>query len=143
MVARKIAQKVTEKTGQSFIVENKAGATGTIGTSLVAKAEADGYTLLANDTTFSLLPHIFKQLPFDPVADLQPVGAFVFAPMGVAVSSESRFKNLAELLAEAKRLPNTLMYGTGGPGSSPHFATEALGIAAGVNFIGTGRSCSS
>lgn len=135
VVARKIAQKLGEQTGQTFFVENKAGATGTIGASQVAKAEADGYTLLANDTTFSLLPHIFKNLPFDPAADLVPIGAFVFAPMGVAVSAESRFKTLPELLAEAKRQPNKLTYGTGGPGTTPHFATEALAIAAGVNFM--------
>lgn len=135
VVTRKMAQKLTEQTGQSFFVENKAGATGTIGASQVAKAEADGYTLMANDTTFSLLPHIFKKLPFDPVADLLPVGAFVFAPMGLAVNEKSAFKTLAELLAQAKREPQKLTYGTGGAGTTPHFASEALGIASGVNFM--------
>ena len=135
VVGRLLAQKLTEQTGQSFFIENKAGATGTIGASQVAKAEADGYTLMANDTTFSLLPHIFKKLPFDPAADLVPVGAFVFAPMGLAVNAQSRFKTLSELLAEARREPNKVTYGTGGPGTTPHFASEALGIAAGVNFM--------
>lgn len=135
VVTRKMAQKLTEQTGQSFFIENKAGATGTIGASQVAKAEADGYTLMANDTTFSLLPHVFKKLPFDPAADLVPVGAFVFAPMGLAVNAQSRFKTLSELLAEAKRQPNKVTYGTGGPGTTPHFASEALGIAAGVNLM--------
>ncbi len=72
-VTRKMAQRLAEQTGQSFYVENKAGATGTIGTAQVARAAPDGYTLLANDTTYALLPHIFKTLPFDPAKDLQPV----------------------------------------------------------------------
>ena len=135
VVTRKMAQKLTEQTGQSFYVENKPGATGTIGASLAAKADHDGYTLLANDTTYSLLPHIFKKLPFDPQADLVPVSAFVFAPMGLAVNAQSRFKTLNDLLVEAKREANKVSYGTGGPGTTPHFATEALGIATGVNFM--------
>jgi len=135
VVTRKMAQKLTEQTGQSFYVENKPGATGTIGASLAAKAEPDGYTLLANDTTHSLLPHIFKKLPFDPQADLVPVSAFVFAPMGLAVNAQSRFKTLNDLLVEAKREANKVSYGTGGPGTTPHFATEALGIATGANFM--------
>ena len=88
VVTRKMAQKLTEQTGQTFFVENKAGATGTIGALQVAKADADGYTLMANDTTYSLLPHIFKKLPFDHGNDLVPVGAFVFAPMAVALLAD-------------------------------------------------------
>lgn len=135
LVTRKMAQKLTEQTGQSFFIENKAGATGTIGAAQVAQSPADGYTLMANDTTFSLLPHIFKKLPFDPAVDLLPVGAFVFAPMALAVNAQSPFKTLTDLLAEAKRKPNQVTYGTGGPGTTPHFASEALGMAAGVNFM--------
>lgn len=135
VVTRKMAQKLTEQTGQSFFVENKAGATGTIGAAQVAKAEPDGYTLVANDTTYSLLPHIFKKLPFDHAADLVPVGAFVFAPMAVAVHAQSRFASLGDLVKEAKASPNKVTYGSGGPGTTPHFASEALGIAAGVNLM--------
>lgn len=135
LVTRKMAQKLSEQTGQSFFIENKAGATGTIGAAQVAQSPADGYTLMANDTTFSLLPHIFRKLSFDPAVDLLPVGAFVFAPMALAVNAQSSFKTLPDLLAEAKRKPNQVTYGTGGPGTTPHFASEALGIAGGVNFM--------
>lgn len=135
VVTRKMAQKLTEQTGQTFFVENKAGATGTIGALQVAKADADGYTLMANDTTYSLLPHIFKKLPFDYSNDLVPVGAFVFAPMAVAVNTSSRFKTLRDLIAEAKTQPNKVTYGSGGAGTTPHFASEALGIAAGANLM--------
>ena len=135
VVTRKMAQKLTEQTGQSFFVENRAGATGTIGAQQVARSEADGYTLMANDTTYSLLPHIFKKLPFDHTTDLVPVGAYVFAPMALAVNAPSRFKTLRELVAEAKSQPNKVSYGSGGPGTTPHFASEALGIAAGANLM--------
>jgi tripartite-type tricarboxylate transporter receptor subunit TctC len=135
VVTRKMAQKLTEQTGQSFYVENRAGATGTIGAQQAAKAEPDGYTLMANDTTYSLLPHIFKKLPFDHDKDLLPVAAYVFAPMAVAVNSQSRFKSLKDMVAQAKAEPNKVTYGSGGPGTTPHFASEALGIAAGVNLM--------
>ncbi|MBQ1766169.1 MAG: tripartite tricarboxylate transporter substrate binding protein, partial [Aquincola sp.] len=76
VVTRKMAAKLQEQTGQTFYVENKAGATGTIGLATVVQAPADGYTLAANDTTYALLPHIFKKLPFDHQKDLLPVSAF-------------------------------------------------------------------
>jgi len=134
-VTRKIAQKLTEQTGQTFFVENKAGATGTIGAGEAARAAPDGYTLLANDTTYSLLPHIFKKLPFDPAVDLVPVSAFVFAPMAVVVRTESKYKTLSALLADAKSEPGKVTYGTGGAGTTPHFSSEALGIASGARFL--------
>ncbi len=135
VVTRKMAAKLQEQTGQTFFVENKAGGTGTIGIMSVVNAPADGYTLVTNDTTYSLLPNIFKKLPFDHQKDLAPVSAFVFAPMAVVVKTDSKFKTLADLLAAAKAAPNTITYGTGGAGSLPHFASEALGIAGGAKFM--------
>jgi len=135
VVTRKMAQKLTEQTGQSFIIDNKPGATGTIGVAQVARAEPDGYTLVANDTTYSLLPHIFKKLPFDYAHDLVPVAAYVFAPMALVVNAGGPYKTLADLLADAKAHPGKITYGTGGAGTTPHFAAEALGMAAGVKFM--------
>lgn len=135
VVTRKMAAKLQEQTGQTFFVENKAGATGTIGLATVVQSPADGYTLAANDTTYALLPHIFKRLPFDHQKDLLPVSAFVFAPMGLVVKADSRFKTLGDLLAAAKAKPGDITYGTGGAGSAPHFASEALGIASGARFL--------
>jgi tripartite-type tricarboxylate transporter receptor subunit TctC len=135
VVTRKMAAKLQEQTGQTFFVENKAGATGTIGIGAVVQSPADGYTLLANDTTYALLPHIFRKLPFDHEGALVPVGAYVFAPMTVAVKADSKYKTLGDLVAAAKARPNEVTYGTGGAGSAPHFVSEALGIAAGANFL--------
>lgn len=135
VVTRRIAAKLQERTGQSFYVENKAGATGTIGLAAAAQAPADGYTWVANDTTHALLPHIFNKLPFDYAHDLVPATAFLFAPMAVVVKADARFKTLADLIAAAKAAPDRVSYGTGGAGTTPHFASEALGIAAGVKFM--------
>ena len=135
VVTRKMAAKLQEQTGQAFFVENKPGATGTIGATQVAQAPADGYTLVANDTTYALLPHIFKKLPFDYAKDLVPVSGFVFAPMSVVVKGDSKFKTLNDLLATAKAEPNKITYGTGGAGTTPHFVSEALAIAAGAKFL--------
>ena len=135
VVTRKMAAKLQEQTGQTFLVENKAGATGTIGLSQVAQSPADGYTLAANDTTYALLPHIFRKLPFDHAHDLMPIGAFVFAPMGVVVKGDSRFKTLGDLVTAAKAEPGKVTYGTGGAGTTPHFVSEAMGIAAGARFM--------
>jgi len=135
VVTRKVAAKLQEQTGQAFFVENKPGATGTIGATQVAQAAPDGYTLVTNDTTYALLPHIFKKLPFDYAKDLVPVSAFVFAPMSVVVKADSKFKTLNDLIAAAKAKPNDVSYGTGGPGTTPHFVSEALAIASGVKFL--------
>jgi tripartite-type tricarboxylate transporter receptor subunit TctC len=135
VVTRKMAAKLQEQTGQTFFVENKAGATGTIGISSVVQSVPDGYTLVANDTTFALLPHIFKKLPFDHAHDLVPVAAYVFAPMAVVVRAESNHKSLADLLSAARAEAGKVTYGTGGAGSTPHFASEALGVASGVSFM--------
>src|SRR4029453_3643328 len=117
VVTRKMAAKLQEQTGQTFFIENKAGGTGTIGLAQVVQSPADGYTLAANDTTYALLPHIFKKLPLDYGHDLQPVGAFLFSPMGVAVKADSKFKTLAALIAAAKAEPGKVTYGTGGAGT--------------------------
>ncbi|WP_417282971.1 Bug family tripartite tricarboxylate transporter substrate binding protein [Comamonas sp.] len=132
-VTRRIAQKLTEQTGQSFFVENKAGATGTIGASQVARAPGDGYTLLANDTTYSILPQVFKKLPWDYANDLVAVAGFNFAPTAVVVASNSPFKTLGELIAYSQAHQGKLNYGTGGAGTMPHFATESLKTASGLS----------
>ena len=126
VVTRKVAQKLSEQTGHPFIVENKAGATGTIGCAQVAKSPADGYTLLANDMTYSLLPHVFKTLPWDHEKDLVAVTTTMFAPYGLAVRADGPYKSLGDLIAAAKASPGKLNFGSGGSGTAPHFAAELL-----------------
>jgi tripartite-type tricarboxylate transporter receptor subunit TctC len=128
VVTRKVAQKLAEQTGQPFVVENKPGATGTIGCAQVAKSAPDGYTLLANDMTYSLLPHVFSNLPWDHEKDLVPVTTTMFAPYGLAVRADGPYKTLPALIAAAKAEPGKLTFGSGGQGTAPHFAGELLMI---------------
>lgn len=145
LVTRRIAQKLTEQTGQSFFIENKAGGTGTIGAAQVARAPGDGYTLMANDTTYSILPQVFKKLPWDYAHDLVPVAGFNFAPTAVVVAANSPFKTLNDLVTYSQANPDKLNYGTGGAGTMPHFAAEALKGVSGlkathVPFKGAGEA---
>lgn len=135
VATRKMAQMLTLQTGQSFVVENRVGASGTIAANVVARAPADGYTLLADDTGYSLLPFIFKTLPFDPARDLQPVSAFIFAPMVLLVNATGPYKNMQDLIDAARAKPGRVSFASGGNGTTPHFVSEALGIAADVKFM--------
>lgn len=130
VATRKVAQKLAAQLGQPFVVENKPGASGTIGAQLVAKSPPDGYTLVANDMSHSLLPHVFKSLPFDHEKDLVPVSTTMFAPYAIAVKADAPHKTLRDLLEAARAAPGKLTFGSGGPGSAPHFATESLAMAA-------------
>jgi len=134
VVARRLAQKLTEQTGQTFLVENKPGATGLIGTQQVVRSPADGYTLLAIDNTYSILPYAFKKLPWNHEQDLVPITVSIFTPVMLVVRADSKYKDLATLLAEARANPEKLTYGTGGAGSAPHFASEAFQQTAGVKL---------
>lgn len=135
VVARKIAQKLTEQTRQTFFVENKAGATGTIGTATVARAPADGYTLLAIDNTYSVLPYVFKKLPWDHASGLVPITVSMFAPVVAVVPAGSRFNDLGSFVAYARANPEKLTYGSGGNGSAPHFTGESFQLATGATML--------
>ncbi|WP_089400028.1 Bug family tripartite tricarboxylate transporter substrate binding protein [Noviherbaspirillum humi] len=134
VVARKVAQKLSEQTGQTFYVENKPGGTGLIGTQSVARSAPDGYTLLAIDNTYSVLPYVFKSLPWDHAKAFTPITVSMFAPVVLAVNAESQFKDLGTLLGQARANPGKLTYGSGGAGSAPHFAGEAFALAANVKL---------
>ena len=133
-VARRGSQKLAEQTGQPFVVENKAGATGTIGAAEVARARPDGYTLLAMDNTYAMLPYLFNRLPFDHARAFQPVTVSAFSPVLLAVGRASPFATLGALVEAARKEPEKVTYGTGGVGSAPHFATEAFQQAAGIKL---------
>ncbi|MBB5696611.1 tripartite-type tricarboxylate transporter receptor subunit TctC [Roseomonas pecuniae] len=133
-LARRISQKLTDILGQSFVVENKSGASGTIGAAEAARAAPDGYTLLALDNTFAILPYIFRRLPFDHATAFQPITVTARSPVLLAVGEKSPYRDLASLIAAAKKDPEKLTYGTGGAGSAPHFSTLAFERAAGVKL---------
>lgn len=125
-LARRMAQKLTDRLGQTFIVENKSGATGTIGTAEVARSAPDGLTLLALDNTYATLPYLFNNLPFDHATAFTPVTLTAVSPVVLVVGAKSPYPDLAEFIAAAKRKPETLSFGSGGVGSSLHLSAVAL-----------------
>lgn len=102
------------------------GASGTIGSDFVAKAAPDGSTFLINDTTYAMLPHLFKKLPWDHATGLVPVTRIVDTPLVVVVGANSPYKTMQDLLDAAKKNPEKLTFGSGGVGSSTHLGGELL-----------------
>jgi tripartite-type tricarboxylate transporter receptor subunit TctC len=134
IVARLIGQALSASTGKTFLVENKGGGSTTIATGYVAKAQADGYTLLANEMTQTIVPALFPKLPFDPIKDIAPITVFAEAPYVLVVNSNVPAKNLRELVQLAKAQPGKLNFASGGAGSGPHIAGELLKSVAGIEM---------
>ena len=133
LVARVIAQRVSKDTGQQVIVDNKAGASGTIGTAEAAKAAADGYTLLlTTSSTHAISPHLMPRLPYDSVKDFTPIAHLVDAASVVLVTQSLPVKTVAELIAYAKKHPGELNYASSGNGTIVHLTTEAFKAQAGI-----------
>ena len=133
---RYIADQLTKKLGQSVIVENRTGASGNIGTSLVAQAEPDGYTLvLGFDGTLVINPNVFSKVPFDSVKDFSPVGKIGDAVLILVANNNFPGKTVNDVIQLSKKDPNGLSYGTSGTGGTPHIAGELLKQKTGANLI--------
>ena len=125
IVARMVAQKLTERLGQSVVVENRPGATGTIGAELVAKAPPDGYSMyLASQTTHAVAPYLYGKVGYDPLKDFATVARVAHNPLLMVVNPSVPVKSLNDLIALAKARPGQLNFATGGIGSSPHMSME-------------------
>jgi tripartite-type tricarboxylate transporter receptor subunit TctC len=135
VMARVLAQRLTAETGQSFIVDNKAGAGGVIGTDAVAKAAPDGYTLAFVSGPFTMAPALQAKMPYDTGKDLAAVTKVAESPMVMMIPSSSRFKTARELMDFARQNPEKLTYGSGGVGSTPHLTTELLSTMTGAKFL--------
>ena len=126
MGARHLGQKLAEQTGQPFVVENKPGASSTIGVTQVVRSPADGYTLLAFESSYAILPSLFTKLTWDHATDLVPIGTIFQTPMVLVVPANSPFKTANELIDFARKNPGKLNFGSGGVGSTPHLSAELL-----------------
>jgi tripartite-type tricarboxylate transporter receptor subunit TctC len=137
VMARLLAQKLTENTGQQFIVETRAGAGGNVGAESVAKSEPDGYTLLftapgplvVNQTLYT------KGLPYDPARDFAPIALFAISPIVLMVNPQLPVTNVQELIAYAKKHPGEINFGSAGKGSTPHLSGELLKTMADINIV--------
>jgi tripartite-type tricarboxylate transporter receptor subunit TctC len=134
IMARLIGQKFGESLGQQVVVDNRAGASGIIGTELAAKAPADGYTLLMMSLTIAVNPSLFSKLPYDTEKDLTPVTLVASAPLMLVVHPSLPAKSVQDLIAYAKANPGKLAFGSGGVGTTPHLAGEMLKVMAGVQM---------
>ena len=135
VVARLLAQKLTQEWGQSVVVENRAGAGGNIGGDAVAKSPPDGYTLLmASGAIVIAGPHMYKSLPYDPARDLVPITNVATGPQVIAVSNDLPAKDLREFIAYAKANPKKVNYGSAGIGAQTHLAAENFAHTAGIEL---------
>ncbi|HEY4372411.1 MAG TPA: tripartite tricarboxylate transporter substrate binding protein [Burkholderiales bacterium] len=134
VIARNVAQAMSESLGTSIVIDNKAGAGGQIAMNAAARADADGYTLLVSDASLATAPSLYKSLPFDPVKDLVAVALFVTVPHIVVANPKVQAKNLAELIALSKKEPGKLYFSSGGIGSPLHLAGEALRLETGISW---------
>ena len=135
LTARQIAPRLSQVLGQPVVVENRGGAGGTIGAATVAKAAPDGYTvLMGNAPTHGMAPSLYRNLPYDPVKDFEPVGRIDTAAFVLAVSSTLPVHSVAELIAYAKAHPGELNYASSGNGTTAHLAGVLFGTRVGVDI---------
>jgi tripartite-type tricarboxylate transporter receptor subunit TctC len=135
-LGRLLAQRLTERLGQTVIVDNKAGAGGNIGTAAFVREKADGYTLLmATSSTNAANPHLYSRLGFDAAKDFAPVAFVAEIPNILEVPKQSPFKSVADLVAAAKAEPGKLNYGSGGVGSSQHLAGAMFKYLTGADVL--------
>jgi tripartite-type tricarboxylate transporter receptor subunit TctC len=133
-IARILQQRVAEQLGQSLIIENRTGASGAIGAAAVHAAPADGHTLLFEGATFATLPEVRRDLPFDYAAAFVPVVQVTTQPYIIGLRAGFPATDLAGFVAEAKRRPGEVTYGTPGVAHIGHFMGEALQLAAGIRL---------
>ncbi|HEY7248003.1 MAG TPA: tripartite tricarboxylate transporter substrate binding protein [Xanthobacteraceae bacterium] len=135
IVPRAVFEQLSAKLGQPIIVENRVGAGNTIAMAAVARADPDGYTILVNSSTHTLVPVTYANLPFDTLRDLVPVIPLGNAPLVLMVSASKGYKSVADFVAAAKAKNGRMNYVSGGAGSSTHFSAEAFRLAAGFQAV--------
>jgi tripartite-type tricarboxylate transporter receptor subunit TctC len=135
LVSRTLAQALTKNLGQSVVVDNRPGATTIIGMELVAKAPADGYTLVMSSSTLAINVTLYPKLPYDVLRDFAPVSLVATTPLILAVHPSQPVASVAELIGLAKAKPGELFFPSAGTGDAPHLAAELFNIVAGVKLV--------
>jgi tripartite-type tricarboxylate transporter receptor subunit TctC len=136
VMARLVAQNLSSSIGQPVIVENRAGAGGTIGAKVVATSDPDGYTLLFGSTsTLAISPAVYKNLDYDPARSFAPVAAVANSPLVLVVNPTVAAKTVQELVELAKAAPGKLNFASAGNGTPPHLTGEMFKASTGVNLV--------
>lgn len=134
VVGRMLAQKLSDQLGQQFIIDNKPGGNGIIGADMVAKASADGYTLLFNASTFTSAPLTMKQVPYAVERDFAPIALVAKAPLSIAINKNLPITDIKSLISYAKSEQGNMTFATGSIGSAGHLATELLKRTANIQY---------
>lgn len=136
IVARILAERLTQKFGQSFIIDNKAGASGAVAANQVKKAAPDGYTLMiGSSSTLSIIPYVQKGVQFDPIKDFTPIGLVASYPYYLTVPPDSKFKTYDDLVQFARQKDNQLTYASAGNGAINHLAGEWFKSDTSINAL--------
>lgn len=135
IIARSVGPRLSERLGQPVVVENRAGASGNIGTEHVAKAKADGYTVLVTASTFVSNRSLFRNIPYDPAKDFAPITLAAWGTLLVAAHPSLPYGSIAELIAAARAYPGRMYYGSPGIGTPHHLAMELFKNVAGINIV--------
>lgn len=135
ILSRILAQKLNEAWGQSVVVDNRAGAGGTIGTALVAKASGDGHTILVMPAGYAAHASLYKSLPYDPARDLAPVSRLASGPLVLVVHPSVPVKSIKEFVALARKRPGEINFGTAGSGTLPHLSAELFSSMSGIKMV--------
>jgi tripartite-type tricarboxylate transporter receptor subunit TctC len=134
--SRALAQKLTESLGQPVVVDNKAGAAGTIGSDLAAKSPGDGYTIvMGSSPTHAIAPSVYANLPYDPIRDFVPVTLVAVVPNVLIVHPSVPAKSVAELIAYAKANPGKINFASTGNGTSQHLSAELFKTMTGIDIV--------
>ncbi len=134
-LARLVGAKLSDALGQQFVIENKPGASGSIGTALVAKAPPDGYTFVVVFDSHGVNPSLIQNMPFDTLKDLAPVMLVGTAPYAIATAASKPYKTLADVVQAAKAKPDTISFGSVGNGTMGHLAMTLIQQAGGYKLI--------
>ncbi len=135
VLVRAMGQKLSEQVSQPVVIDNRPGANTNVGTEFVAKSPADGYTLLATASPFTVNPALYPKMPYDPIKDFAPITLIGITPLILAVHPSLPVKSVRELIALAKAKPGELHYGSAGNGSALHLAGEMLNTSAGIKLV--------
>ncbi len=134
-IGRLTAAKLSEALGRTFVIENRGGANGMIGSEAVAKSARDGYTLMVNGANFVTSPSLYKKSPYDPIRDFEAVSLIAFGPNVLVAHPSLPAKSVTELIALAKARPGEIGFAGSGSGSTPHLAGELFNVMAGVKMV--------
>ena len=134
VIARYLATGLSESVKRQFIVDNRAGANGIVGTEIVARSPADGYTLLFVSSPHSINPSVYAKLPYDTLRDFAPISLVALSPYVLVVHPSLPARSVKEFVALAKKRPDQILYGSGGSGSSAHLSAELFNQLAGVKL---------